>query len=73
MLSKIKFCLVAVGLAAARLKMKQVADHVPLAWPASAMKEVVLAAHHGDTEQLRALLKANPILADSVRFCLQLK
>ena len=52
--------------------MKEVAD--PLAWPASAMKEVVLAAHHGDTEQLRALLKANPILADSVYdFALQLK
>ena len=29
--------------------------------------EVVLAAHNGDTERLRALLKANPNLVDAVR------
>ena len=29
--------------------------------------EVVLAAHNGDTERLRALLEANPNLVDSVR------
>ena len=30
-------------------------------------KEVVLAAHNGDTERLRALLEANPNLVDAVR------
>ena len=29
-------------------------------------KEVVLAAHNGDTERLRALLEANPNLVDAV-------
>ena len=30
-------------------------------------KEVVLAAHNGDTERLRALLEANPNLVNAVR------
>ena len=30
-------------------------------------KEVVLAAHNGDTERLRTLLEANPNLVDAVR------
>ena len=30
-------------------------------------KEVVLASHNGDTQRLRALLKANPNLVDAVR------
>ena len=30
-------------------------------------KEVVLAAHNGGTERLRALLEANPNLVDAVR------
>ena len=40
----------------------------PAAKPAARKwKEVVLAAHNGDTERLRALLEANRNLVDSVR------